>query len=238
MDKWMVARFRLILLCCTIIVAFFLAQGALYSREIFQEWMISNRNYYFMEDDFVDALSGKKSKDKAFLYGDAEIGVDNRNGGKLWIRESTEKRDEDPNNPLLKEGMTSKNKNNIISYSCIIIIILLIVWRIYKSRRNKKQLLQDKMDEKKLPSQIDQSPIEKKKINALPHNPIRAELVKWERKLPLSKQRRSYETIQQWLTRIGCSHEIVGVYEKIRYGDIAFTPDEEHFIQEWAKKHI
>ena len=73
------------------------------------------------------------------------------------------------------------------------------------------------------------------KINALPHNPIRAELVKWERNLPVSKQRRSYETIQQWLTRIGCSHEIVEVYEKIRYGDLAFTPGEKQFIHEWIQ---
>ena len=69
----------------------------------------------------------------------------------------------------------------------------------------------------------------------MPHNPIRAELVKWERNLPVSKQRRSYETIQQWLTRIGCSHEIVEVYEKIRYGDLAFTPDEKQFIHEWIQ---
>ncbi|MFH3639955.1 hypothetical protein WAH83_24280, partial [Acinetobacter baumannii] len=75
--------------------------------------------------------------------------------------------------------------------------------------------------------------IKKKKINALPHNSIRAELVKWERKLPISKQRRSYETIQQWLTRNGCSHEIIGVNEKIRYGDLAFTSDEKQFIHEW-----
>ena len=73
------------------------------------------------------------------------------------------------------------------------------------------------------------------KINALPHNPIRAELVKWERNLPVSKQRRSYETIQQWLTRIGCSHEIVEVYEKIRYGDLAFTPDENNLYMNGYK---
>ena len=68
----------------------------------------------------------------------------------------------------------------------------------------------------------------------MPHNPIRAELVKWERNLPVSKQRRSYETIQQWLTRIGCSHEIVEVYEKIRYGDQPLL-GEKQFIHEWIQ---
>jgi len=57
------------------------------------------------------------------------------------------------------------------------------------------------------------------------------------RQLPPSKQRRSYETIQQWFTRIGCSHEIVGLYEKIRYGDFSFTSDDSNFIHEWIKKH-
>lgn len=195
--------------------------------------MISNTKFYLI-DGFAETLSGEKSKDKA--YGDPRDESGHKSGGKSWIMESREKVDDGSNTPLLKKGMTSKN--NIISYSCIIIIILLIGWRIYKSRRNKQQVLQDTIAEKKLPSKIDQSPIEQKKINALPHNPIRAELVKWEQKLPLSKQRRPYETIQQWLTRIGCSHEIVGVYEKIRYGDLAFTPDEEHFTHEWVKRHI
>lgn len=72
----------------------------------------------------------------------------------------------------------------------------------------------------------------------LPHHPIRAELVKWERQLPRAKQRRSYETIQQWFIRIGCSDEIVGLYEKIRYGDFAFTSDEKQFVHDWVKKHI
>ncbi|PGZ97393.1 hypothetical protein COE51_13925 [Bacillus pseudomycoides] len=231
MNKWMVAGFRLILLCSTIIVAFLLAQGALYSHEIFQEWMINNKKIYII-DGLAETLSGKKSRDKANL----DYGLDdNEKSGKLWIEESAEKKGGGPHIPYLKEGMAS---NSIIIYSCITIIILLIVWRIYKSRRNKKQLQQGTIDEGKIPPQSTPSPSAKIKTDWLPNNPIRAELVTWERQLPLSKQRRSYETIQQWFTRIGCSNEIVGLYEKTRYGDFAFTSDDKQFIHEWIKKHI
>ncbi|MBE3642851.1 hypothetical protein J8Y17_16950 [Bacillus cereus] len=234
MNKWMVTRFRLILLCSTIIVAFLLAQGALYTREIFQEWMINNKKIYII-DGIAEAVSGGKGRYKTFS--NDELADTNEPSGKLWIKEPTNKGTNGSLIPYLKKEVASEKNIIIYVYITIIIITFFIFLRIYKSRRNKKRLLQDKIENKKKPSEMVQPSIKKKKINALPHNSIRAELVKWERKLPISKQRRSYETIQQWLTRIGCSHEIIGVYEKIRYGDLAFTSDEKQFIHEWINKH-
>lgn len=137
--------------CCL-----FLTQGALYSREIFQEWMINNTKFYLI-DGFAETLTGGKSK-KDF-YGEASNTSDDEKGGKLWIDEPRETEDESSHIPIVKGEITSKN--NIIIYFCI--IILCIVGLIYKSRRNKEQLLQDKTDEKPLPFQMYQSPIGTKK---------------------------------------------------------------------------
>ena len=68
----------------------------------------------------------------------------------------------------------------------------------------------------------------------MPHNPIRAELVKWERNLPVSKQRRS---MKRFNNVVFVSVEIVEVYEKIRYGDLAFTPDENNLYMNGYKTY-
>ena len=111
MDKWMVTRFRLIVFCITIIVAFFLTQGALYSREIFQEWMINNTKFYFI-DGFAETLTGGKSKED--FYGEASNKSDDEKGGKLWIDEPRETGNESSHISLVKGEITSKN--NIIIY--------------------------------------------------------------------------------------------------------------------------
>ena len=102
--------------------------------------MINNTKFYLI-DGFAETLTGGKSK-KDF-YGEASNTSDDEKGGKLWIDEPREE-DESSHIPIVKGEITSKN--NIIIYFCI--IILCIVGLIYKSRRNKEQLLQDKTDEK------------------------------------------------------------------------------------------
>ena len=103
--------------------------------------MINNTKFYLI-DGFAETLTGGKSKED--FYGEANNKSDDEKGGKLWIEEPRETGDESAHIPLVKGEITSKN--NIIIYSCI--IILCIVGLIYKSRRNKEQLLQDKIDEK------------------------------------------------------------------------------------------
>ncbi|HDR7256330.1 TPA: signal peptidase II, partial [Bacillus pacificus] len=50
----------------------------------------------------------------------------------------------------------------------------------------------------------------------LPTNTIRKTLVEWERTLPFHEQRRSYETMQQWLSRICRTRDIIPIYESVR----------------------
>ncbi|MEI4801554.1 hypothetical protein WAZ07_09475 [Bacillus sp. FJAT-51639] len=231
MNKWGAARFRLIFVCITIIAACTLSQGALYSREKMKEAMKSNS--IDIVEGFTDWVDGEGKPYKTSSVGD-EADDPSRHG--RWFEDEVYQGAKGTLIPNLQPGKTS-DIQNIITYICITIIILITIWRIYRSRKNQKQLPQDTIDEKKPLSKSGPLSSAKIKNDLLPHHPIRAELVKWERQLPGAKQRRSYETIQQWFTRIGCSYEIVGLYEKIRYGDFAFTSDEQQFIRDWVKKH-
>lgn len=57
----------------------------------------------------------------------------------------------------------------------------------------------------------------------LPKDTIRKTLVEWERTLPFHEQRRSYETMQQWLKRISRTRNITSLYESVRYGEKTYT---------------
>jgi hypothetical protein len=63
---------------------------------------------------------------------------------------------------------------------------------------------------------------------------IRGLLVKWERKLPAGKQKRTNETLSEWFQRIDGPADIIPTYEKIRYGLMECTQEEERFV----RKHL
>ena len=69
----------------------------------------------------------------------------------------------------------------------------------------------------------------------LPPNTIRKTLVEWERTLPFHEQRRSYETIQQWLKRICRTRDIIPLYESVRYGEKTYTDLEVEEIMKWVE---
>ncbi|WP_242143018.1 MULTISPECIES: hypothetical protein [unclassified Bacillus cereus group] len=112
MNKWMVTRFRLILLFSTITVAFLLTQGALYSREIFQEWMINNKKIYII-DGISEAVSGGKGRYKTFSN-DA-LADTNEESGKLWIKEPTNKGAKGKKEPILISRIIK-----LMNFLCII----------------------------------------------------------------------------------------------------------------------
>jgi hypothetical protein len=64
---------------------------------------------------------------------------------------------------------------------------------------------------------------------------IRKLLLKWERKLPASKQKRTHETLSEWFQRIDGPADIIPIYEKVRYGLLECTQEEEHFVRRHLK---
>nr|WP_250702585.1 hypothetical protein [Bacillus cereus] len=69
----------------------------------------------------------------------------------------------------------------------------------------------------------------------LPTDKIRKTLVEWERTLPFHEQRRSYETMQQWLKRICRTRDIISLYESVRYGEKTYTDLDVKEIMKWVE---
>lgn len=69
----------------------------------------------------------------------------------------------------------------------------------------------------------------------LPTDKIRKTLVEWERTLPFHEQRRSYETMQQWLKRICRTRDIISLYESVRYGEKTYTDLDVEEIMKWVE---
>ncbi len=55
------------------------------------------------------------------------------------------------------------------------------------------------------------------------------------RTLPFHEQRRSYETIQQWLKRICRTRDIISLYESVRYGEKTYTDLDVEEIMKWVE---
>ncbi|OQR57101.1 hypothetical protein CDB3_09315 [Bacillus sp. CDB3] len=69
----------------------------------------------------------------------------------------------------------------------------------------------------------------------LPTDTIRKALVEWERTLPFHEQRRSYETMQQWLKRICRTRDIIPLYESVRYGEKTYTELDVEKTMKWIE---
>ncbi|MBP0725887.1 hypothetical protein J5Y03_11970 [Bacillus sp. RG28] len=133
------------------------------------------------------------------------------------------------NIPLIKNKKTGlsnhSNQNDMLFLYIIIIIIIIILLSIisiiFFIKRKKK--IQSNLPTKETHQLLNTRKPNKKQTNLtkqslLPTEQIRIMLIEWEKQLPKTQQRRTYETIQQWFERIGKDVEFVPFYEKVRYG--------------------
>ncbi|MGD2273915.1 signal peptidase II [Bacillus wiedmannii] len=131
--------------------------------------------------------------------------------------------------------------NSWISIVFYVMIAGIIIYLLYKSVRKKvtkSQMGQDKQsitkenmvrteNNKQVIHQLEQP---------LPPDKIRKTLVEWERTLPFHEQRRSYETMQQWLTRICRTRDIIPIYESVRYGEKTYTELDVEKTVRWIER--
>ena len=94
-------------------------------------------------------------------------------------------------------------------------------YKLMRKKVKKSEIEQDKQSITK--ENTDRTEKNKKVMHQfeqpLPKDTIRKTLVEWERTLPFHEQRRSYETMQQWLSRICRTRDIIPIYESVRYGE-------------------
>ncbi|MBL3822840.1 MULTISPECIES: signal peptidase II [Bacillus cereus group] len=126
---------------------------------------------------------------------------------------------------------------SVIFYVIIAVVILYAVYKLMRKKVTKSEIEQDKQSIKK--ENTDRTEKNKKVMHQfeqpLPKDTIRKTLVEWERTLPFHEQRRSYETMQQWLSRICRTRDIIPIYESVRYGEKTYTELDVEEIMKWVE---
>ncbi|PEA77254.1 hypothetical protein [Bacillus wiedmannii] len=126
---------------------------------------------------------------------------------------------------------------SVVFYVFIAVVILYAFYKLMRKKVTKSEIEQDKQSitneetdrtekNKKMKHQLEQP---------LPTDTIRKTLVEWERTLPFHEQRRSYETMQQWLKRISRTRNITSLYESVRYGEKTYTELDVEKIMKWVE---
>ncbi|MED3397278.1 signal peptidase II [Bacillus wiedmannii] len=126
---------------------------------------------------------------------------------------------------------------SVVFYVFIAVVILYAFYKLMRKKVTKSEIEQDKQSitkentdrtekNKKVKHQFEQP---------LPKDTIRKTLVEWERALPFHEQRRSYETMQQWLSRISRTRNITSLYESVRYGEKTYTELDVEKIMKWVE---
>lgn len=116
----------------------------------------------------------------------------------------------------------------------------IIIYFLYKSVRKKLTKPEIEQEKKSVTKENTVRTENNKKVihqlkQALPTDTIRKTLVEWERTLPFHEQRRSYETMQQWLKRISRTRNITSLYESVRYGEKTYTELDVEKIMKWVE---
>ncbi|PFV72416.1 hypothetical protein COL05_26175 [Bacillus sp. AFS059628] len=127
---------------------------------------------------------------------------------------------------------------SVVFYVVIAVVILYVFYKLMRKKVTKSEIEQDKQSitkentdrtekNKKVKQQFEQP---------LPKDTIRKTLVEWERTLPFHEQRRSYETMQQWLSRICRTRDIIPIYESVRYGEKTYTDLDVEKAVRWIER--
>ncbi|EEK83515.1 hypothetical protein bcere0010_27920 [Bacillus cereus ATCC 4342] len=147
--------------------------------------------------------------------------------------------------PLFKRENSWSDVLSVLSNSWISIVFYvmiagIIIYFLYKSVRKKLKKPEIEQEKKSVTKENTVRTENNKKVinqseQPLPTDTIRKTLVEWERTLPFHEQRRSYETMQQWLKRISRTRNITSLYESVRYGEKAYTELDVEKIMKWVE---
>ncbi|AFU13634.1 TPA: signal peptidase II [Bacillus toyonensis] len=208
-----------------------LSQGVVYIQDIVKERFssetktISERNY--------DVTSIGGNLDESEKDEDEEV-------GDTGIRTKTDRKFQPFERESLWSDVLSVLSNAWITIVFYVIIAISIIYAIYKyirKRLTKTEIVQEK---ESITKQTAVRSIKNEKVihqleQPLPTDKIRKTLVEWERTLPFHEQRRSYETMQQWLKRICRTRDIISLYESVRYGEKTYTDLDVEEIMKWVE---
>lgn len=130
--------------------------------------------------------------------------------------------------------------NSWITVAFYVVIAVIIIYFLYKLVRKKLTKSEIEQEKQTVTKENTVRTEKNEKVrhqleHPLPTDKIRKTLVEWERTLPFHEQRRSYETMQQWLKRICRTRDIISLYESVRYGEKTYTDLDVEEIMKWIE---
>jgi cytoskeletal protein RodZ len=213
------------------ISAITLSQGVVYVQGIVKERFFSEKKYgkiheetinYGNIEEYGTPIEDKKVKDKV-------------------IRTTTGKKMKDFEKKSSWGAIFSVLSNSWITVAFYVVIAVVIIYFLYKSVRKKLTKSEIEQEEQSVTKENMVRTVKNEKVihhseQPLPTDTIRKTLVEWEGTLPFHEQRRSYETMHQWLRRICRTRDIIPLYESVRYGGKAYTELDVEKIMRWIER--
>ncbi|UOB76842.1 signal peptidase II [Bacillus sp. ZJS3] len=225
---WSVRVFIILLFTVSAIT---LSQGIVHVQDIVKE-------------SFFTEKKSEKVYKETINYGDTEdygTPIEKKKVGDNGERTTTGKKFKGFEKKSSWGDIFSVLSNSWISVVFYVIIALVILYAFYKLMRKKVTKSEIQQDKQSITKENMDRTEKNKKVKhqfeqRLPKDTIRKTLVEWERTLPFHEQRRSYETMQQWLTRICRTRDIIPIYESVRYGEKTYTELDIEKTVRWIER--
>ncbi|EJS69359.1 hypothetical protein CN425_09615 [Bacillus cereus] len=215
------------------ISAISLSQGVVYVQNIVKERFFSEKKSEKIYKETINNENNENNEDYGRPLEDTKVG---------------ENRDRTPTGKKFK-GFKKDNSwgdvfsflsNSWITVVFYVVIAAVITYFLYKSVRKKLMKSEIEQEKQSVTKEYTVRTEKNQKVmhqleQTLPTDTIRKTLVEWERTLPFHEQRRSYETMQQWLKRICRTRDIIPIYESVRYGEKTYTELDVEKTMKWIE---
>ncbi|PGZ06984.1 hypothetical protein COE30_19540 [Bacillus cereus] len=207
-----------------------LSQGVVHVQDIVKERFFSEKK---SKEIYKETINPENIED----YGTP---IEDKKVGDKGIRTTTGKKIKNFEKGSSWGNVFSVLSNSWITVAFYVVIAVAIIYFLYKTVRKKltkSEIEQEKQSvtkENRVRTEKNEKVMHQSE-QPLPTDTIRKTLVEWERTLPFHEQRRSYETMQQWLKRICRTRDIIPIYESVRYGDKTYTELDVEKTMKWIE---
>ncbi|MEI2316881.1 hypothetical protein [Bacillus paramobilis] len=222
---------RVLILLFFTVSAITFSQGVVYVQDIVKERFFSEKK---REKIYKETIDAEKVEDYGTPLEEGEM-------GDYGERTTTGKKFKGFEKKSSWGDIFSVLSNSWISVVFYVIIAVVILYAVYKLMRKKVTKSEIEQDKQSITNENTDRTEMNKQVKQqfeqpLPKDTIRKTLVEWERTLPFHEQRRSNETMQQWLRRICRTRDIIPIYESVRYGEKTYTELDVEKTVRWKER--
>ncbi|MEL3974764.1 DUF4129 domain-containing protein [Rossellomorea oryzaecorticis] len=145
---------------------------------------------------------------------------------------------------IIKDNMTlveflKKSAKTPLPY--ILLLLSFLLFRFYKNRKKKNTKQIDRFllsKEGRTGKSVNATSDVEQTLSLEELHQVRKVVRKWESGLPFYHKKRPHETLHEWFRRIDGPHEIISIYEKVRYGGQESSEQELLLLKSTLSKRV